>query len=430
MSGLRDRILRLTRSSERETASEQPLTTSVEGSYDQEAVEWARVDAEIHRVRDGTFIKRTRRYPLEHAHGRYRLGELRSVTDEFAVLGHIERELADASQLLFFDTETTGLGVGAGNVPFMIGYGYMEETQFVVEQLFIRNPAEEHDALSYLRDVISRFSHVITYNGRSFDWPVLMNRFVLQRLAPPSEPAHIDLLYPSRSLWKESLPSCRLGVIEEQKLGLRRAGDLPGSEAPARYVQYLSSKRIDDVIEVFVHNERDILSLAALTVCFQELLSGATSKLTVPGIVREDGVKLAAWLDRLDRRGWAREALLTALRTDSISRTRLLEAASLWKRWHEYDQAAACWHLYCRRSHGKHLTVEPLIELAIYYEHRVRDIEAAITWARQAREVVERRMALGRRREIDRDLLRQIDHRLARLFKKNGKPTQELLNFH
>src|SRR5690606_8233663 len=111
---------------------------------------WASIEAELCTSAGGTFIKRTRRYPLQAAHGQCTLGELWRLGGQLALLSAPQQELVDPSQLLFLDTETTGLGVGAGNVPFMIGYGYVEEGQFTVEQLFIRDPAEEYYALNHL----------------------------------------------------------------------------------------------------------------------------------------------------------------------------------------------------------------------------------------------------------------------------------------
>jgi len=429
MSGLRDRLLRLTKSAGRSPAAG-PNPDSRDAS-DEESAKWARIGALVVRESEGAFIKRTIRYELSHAHGRYRLDELRGVERHIAALGHVRQDIRHTSQMLFFDTETTGLGVGAGNVPFMIGCGYVDGSQFIVDQLFIRDPREERQALAYLSGVLQRFTHMITYNGRSFDWSVLKNRYVLHRLEPPKELAQADLLYAARSLWKETLPSCRLSVIEQSKLGYSRERDLPGAEAPVRYMQFLRSRDVRDVEDIFIHNERDILSLAALTVCIGYLMSGSVRDETpVPGIVPEDKVRIAVWLDKLQRHAEARELLHEAQRRNEISRVRLLEAASLWKKWHEYDRAAACWRAYVENSPGKMRSVEPFIELAIYYEHRVRDFEAAIYWAQRARTTVERRMTLGRNRSPDRELMREIDHRLNRLRGKMGKPAQEKFNFH
>jgi len=428
MNSLRDRLRRLTKASDEQQAGQFPdATGAVEPDADDG--KWRQLDARIRRSEGGAFILRTRRYPLEHRHGRYSLGELNIIDDTLATLASAPVPLTDASQLLFFDTETTGLGVGTGNVPFMIGCGYAEGNQFIVEQLFIRNPAEEYYALVYLGSLLKRFTHVVTYNGRSFDWPVLKNRFVLHRLQAPGDPAHLDFLYAARSLWSRQLTSCKLTTVEEQKLGIIRGHDLPGSEAPERYRQYLITQRVKDMEEVFIHNERDIVTLAVLAVHFQHLLSGTVR--SAPHTVPEDEVRVAFWLDKLNLPSRAQEVLYGALKqAGKLSRGQILEAASLCKKWHDYDRAAGLWQAYCKQSSGTLQALEPLIELAMYYEHRKRDMEAALHWSLQARSLLERRLSLGRRQASDRVRLHEIDHRLERLRRKIDKPTQQMIHFH
>src|SRR5690606_4542716 len=123
------------------------------------------IDAELCTIAGGTVIKRTRRYPLHASHGQSTLGALWQMGEHLGLLSAPQQKLVSPAKLLFLDTETTGLGVGAGNVPFMIGYGYVEQEQFIVEQLFIRDPAEEHYALTHLQSVVERFSHIVTFNG-------------------------------------------------------------------------------------------------------------------------------------------------------------------------------------------------------------------------------------------------------------------------
>jgi len=429
MNSLRDRLLRLTKSND-EQRPDRNATASDAAETEAEGGEWRQLEARICRTDGGAFVLRRRRYSLAGRHGRYSLGELNAINNRMNALASAsDRPILGPEQLLFFDTETTGLGVGAGNVPFMIGCGYLDGHEFVVEQLFMRNPAEEYHALLHLGSLLKRFSHVVTYNGRSFDWPVLKNRFVLHRLDAPEEPSHLDFLYAARSLWSRQLASCKLSTVEQQKLGIFRGHDLPGSEAPERYRQYLITRRARDMEEVFLHNERDIVTLAVLAVHFQHLLSGTLHK--TPDIVPEDEVRVAGWLDKLNLHSLAQEVLHAALQQASrLKREQLLEAAALCKKWHDYDQAARLWRAYCQQSAGTLHALEPLIELAMYYEHRRRDPEAALHWSLQARRLLERRMSLSRRQAQDRALLREIDHRLDRLRRKIDKPAQEMMHFH
>src|SRR5690606_25250317 len=125
---------------------------------------------------------------------------------------------------------------------------------FVVQQLFVRDPGEEWAMLHYFKQLAANFSHLVTYNGKSFDWPLLANRYVLNRMAEgPAELEHLDLLYIARSLWKNSLDSCRLSRVEEARLGIMREGDVPGSLVPTLYFQYLTDGDFTPLEGVFRH---------------------------------------------------------------------------------------------------------------------------------------------------------------------------------
>ncbi|AFC30034.1 hypothetical protein PM3016_3179 [Paenibacillus mucilaginosus 3016] len=214
-------------------------------------------------------------------------------------------------QFLFLDTETTGLGHGAGNVPFMIGIGFYEGDSFVVEQMLIRHPGEEAAMLGYLQEKLRTRPILISYNGKSFDWPIVRNRYIMNRLRMDQEPAaHLDFLYPSRRLWKHTLPSCRLGLVEELRLGVRRDGDVPGAMAPVLYFRYLAEKDPLVLQGVFLHNELDVLSLAGLAVLFARLLEGSLSWKDVRAYGTEEWFRLGLWLEKAGLAERADEALL------------------------------------------------------------------------------------------------------------------------
>lgn len=428
----------------------------------------------------GSFLLRRCEYPLEYRHGLYELGELLGRASELwpvaarqnnaakaaAILGKsagkrksgsgsmsTEADLPpmdglsanssaapdpaaepalqpiEASRLLFLDTETTGLGVGAGNVPFMIGIGCFEPEngRMIVEQTLIRHPGEEKAMLQYLLGRMNGRTHLVTYNGRSFDWPVLASRFILNgwRRSGP-EPGHLDFLHPSRALWRNTLESCRLSRIEEERLGIGRVDDVPGSLAPELYMWYLNDGDASHLEGVYLHNERDILTLVTLATHFAGLLSGEVSGGPGPGLLPEGAEELyrtAAWLDAHGRtdlsepffralsernessatRWW----LLSALRYKRLGR--LEEAVSLWQRAAEIAERAAF------PSYEAH------VELAMHYEHRVKDIGTALHYAESAMDLALRRTASLRetpRVREERDALRK---RLDRLKRKAGR---------
>ncbi len=172
MSGLRERLGRLRGPA---AAGATPPPPPEAGG------EWAQLGAHIATSPAGSFVMRRREYGADSVHGKYRLRELADVAAQLSCF-HEQDAVVRLEELLFFDTETTGLGVGAGNVPFMVGIGYYTGELFTVEQLMIRNPAEEHAMLVYLQELLGRYTHIVSYNGRTFDWPILKNRFVLNRL--------------------------------------------------------------------------------------------------------------------------------------------------------------------------------------------------------------------------------------------------------
>lgn len=383
---------------------------------------WDRLGAGAHRNDWGMFVMRRRVYPAAHRHGAYRLKELCGAAEPLSALasaggsakrggagqrrgGSItmppalsERPESAAvchERLLFLDTETTGLGVGAGNVPFMVGIGFYERESFVVEQLFIRNPAEEAAMLEHLRLRLEERDILVSYNGKSFDWPILKNRFILNRQPEAADPIHFDFLYPSRSLWRNTLPSCRLSSVERERLGLSRIDDVPGSLAPALYFQYLAENDPALVAGVFEHNEKDVLTLACLAVHFARLLAGG---LPLKRMEPEELYRLALWLDKLGRAEAAEDAIGELLARDAEEAADYwLPAASFFKRRGRHQSAALLWERFVELKRSRTASLEPYVELAMYYEHRVRDYDRALFYAEQAMERARSRLAAVRK---------------------------------
>ena len=168
-------------------------------------------------------------------------------------------------EILFLDTETTGLSGGAGTVAFQIGVGYFSSSGFVVEQFLMHDYPEEAEMLRRLNGMMQRFSVLCTFNGRNFDVPLLRSRFLMNRIADAAIPQlHADVLYPARRIWKLRLKSCRLSHLEEQLLHVQRDDDLPGALVPQTYFQYLKDGRFEPLNRILEHNKQDIVSLAQL----------------------------------------------------------------------------------------------------------------------------------------------------------------------
>ncbi|NRF93974.1 ribonuclease H-like domain-containing protein [Paenibacillus frigoriresistens] len=414
MSGLREKLGRL-----RGPAAAQIALPSLPVADD----EWAQLGAHVETSPAGSFVMRRRVYGADSVHGKYRLRELADVAQQLSCF-HDRDAVVRLEELLFFDTETTGLGVGAGNVPFMVGIGFYTGELFTVEQLLIRNPAEEHAMLVYLQVLLDRFTHIISYNGRTFDWPILKNRYVLNRLQlDDAKLLQIDLLYPSRSLWRNTLPSCRLSKVEESRLGFERVDDVPGSMAPALYFQYLAEKNPSVLEGVFVHNEHDIVTLAALAIHFGKLVSGESE--LDPELELEEMFRTGLWLDKMGRSVIAenyfdllyarllndlessnpadQESAILLLAAFYKKNGEYLRAVELWKRWIVIKNASIALHL------------EPYLELAMYYEHREKNFAQAIFYAEEAWAKLWRRRSLHRGDKRQNEVEEALEKRLHRL---------------
>lgn len=449
MSGLRERLGRL-----RGSAAAQTAPPSLPAADD----EWVQLGAHIETSPAGSFVMRRREYGTDSVHGKYRLRELSDCAQQLSCF-HDRAAVVRHDALLFFDTETTGLGVGAGNVPFMVGIGYYTEELFTVEQLLIRNPAEEQAMLVYLQGLLDRFTHIVSYNGRTFDWPILKNRYVLNRLTlDESKLLQLDLLYPSRSLWRNTLPSCRLSKVEESRLGFERVDDVPGSMAPALYFQYLAEKNPAVLQGVFVHNEHDIVTLAALAIHFSKLLSG--DMVPVPAVPStelddeavsenmnaqnaevelEELYRTGLWLDKMERFTLSEtffEHLYSRLMLDpkpsntSEHESAILQLAAFYKKKGDYLRAVDLWKRWIQiKNASLALQLEPYLELAMYYEHRERNLNQAIFYAEEAWAKLWRRRSLHRgdrkQNEIEEALEKRIHRLKDKLRKTENSPVRE-----
>jgi len=188
-----------------------------------------------------------------------------SFTGEIAQLSARGSMLAGctAEQLVFLDTETTGLSGGAGTFLFLVGLGRIVEQEIRIEQLLLADYPGEPEFLELLRDRFRPDDVIVSYNGRSFDLQILRQRFLMNGVAW-TEPRQIDLLYPARRLWRRVLPDCRLSTLERHVLAFRRELDIPGFEVPARFFRFLDGEDPTVLSEVVAHHEHDVRTLARL----------------------------------------------------------------------------------------------------------------------------------------------------------------------
>ena len=176
----------------------------------------------------------------------------------------------DVRRMVFWDTETTGLG-GPGTYVFLVGLGYLEDDAFVVRQHFIRSPDEEAAMLQAIAETLPQWPTMTTFNGVSFDLPLLRARMKVHDIKLDlRDVLHCDLLYGARRLWQRRLRNCRLQTLEEHILDFKRQGDVPSAEVPGMYFDYLETGDLASLEGVFHHNVLDIISLAGLMIAMHE----------------------------------------------------------------------------------------------------------------------------------------------------------------
>ena len=303
----------------------------------------------------------------------------------------------DYREALFFDTETTGLAGGTGTVAFLIGLGWFEGDGFVTRQLFARDYAEERATLLDLMALLRERRFLVSFNGKAFDANLLASRFIMNRLPDPlAALPHLDLLHPARRLLSHRLADRRLGALEAALLGFEREGDVPGSEIPQRYFDWLRRRDGRLMADVFEHNRLDILSLAALAAHLAELIHP-------DGETAHPGDRLAA-----ARLFLARELPDEAVRlldplcgcaSPETAREAARELSLHHKREGRWSEATALWEEMVRRDGEDRFA---LIELAKWHEHRRRDFARALALTERAgagRLSPDERADLVRRRE-------------------------------
>ena len=221
---------------------------------------------EIARGEQGEFAARVERYPLDHRHGRAQLGEYLAC-DVHALAAEARDEriaAADPARAVFLDIETNGLQGGAGSYSFLIALGRFDGDAFELWQGFLRHPGDERALLGEAARRVASASFAVTFFGKSFDRHRLEDKLRLHGLGSPllTQP-HLDLYWPCRRRFRAGLPDGRLATMERAVCGVERDDDLPGSYAPAAWLDFLAG-RPHRLEAVFAHNALDVLSLPVL----------------------------------------------------------------------------------------------------------------------------------------------------------------------
>jgi len=355
--------------------------------------------------------------------------ELLSRTRDESLSRKTRAALEDPEKWLFLDTETTGLAGGTGTYAFLIGLAWWDAGGLQAEQFLMRDFTEEYSVLHELSARAAERPVLVTFNGKSFDWPLLENRFTMTRsIAVPKLAAHLDLLHPARALWKLRLGSVRLvelerHVIDAPRLGWHRENDVASALIPQFYFDYLRGGPAEPLAGVVRHNQMDLRGLAAL-------FGKINSLLTDDDCHSEniDSLDLLGLSKFLQRRGDAdrahsacAQALSMGLPAEFRPKARR-DLALMAKRRGEHARAAEIWLEIVADLHDGIYACE---QLAIYYERRAKDLVKAAEFARLAIAKLLRQRANSRDPFLTTRFARlekKFLQRVARL-EKNSRPS-------
>jgi tetratricopeptide (TPR) repeat protein len=383
-----------------------------------------------------------RRYESDRWHGDVRIGDCElSDCEGLDVLDPtlgantaIGQPVGDGGpRTIFIDLETTGLSGGAGTVAFLVGCGYFDLGAFQIRQFLLTSYKAERALLAASADFFGAAALIVSYNGKTFDLPVMETRWVFHRMEMPLERTrHIDMLHAARRLWKareavedDGDDGCRLGALERALFDVRRIGDVAGFEIPRRFFQFLRSGDPRPLEPVLEHNRMDLVSLAAVTARAVQLAKNGADAC-------RDGSEALALGRMLERAGaldraeacYRRAAASSAIETKAAALYRL---GLRFRRERRFNEAAVFWRQLLELTHGtvarrnallqglKHFAAEAL---AVHHEHRARDYPRARELALFALDATADSRSCRR--------AEGVRHRLARLERKIARTTSPL----
>lgn len=317
------------------------------------------------------------------------------------------------NRILYLDTETSGLAGGTGTFAFMVGIGYIDDEGFHDYQLFLRHPAEEKALLASLTKFIEEFEVVVTFNGASFDIPLLNTRHTMNSIQSPfPDRLHIDMLPLARRLWRNRLPSRRLGNLEVEILGMGRTEDeVPGWLVPELYHDYILSGDARPLAGVFYHNEMDIRSLAALFLHCADLLSNPMNYAADEGL---DLIAIGRLFEELGQTDKALELYEIAMNVglpENFYIQTILRYAEIYRKRGDLQGASSLWARAAALGN-----VDACINLSKHYEHHEKELHQAYHWAAQAKKLI---LANNSTSSFSAEyILDPVENRLSRLKKK------------
>ncbi len=372
--------------------------------------EWERNQVRPYFLDEDYCLIREVSYPIDKQHGKYSFRDYFKAVSQWQMFEGehpLSAKGLQANDLFFFDTETTGLGGGTGNTIFLLGYAKVRENEVILRQHILPQPGSEVPLYySFLENV--DYNTLVTYNGKSFDWPQVKTRHTLVREHVPKLPSfgHFDLYHGSRRLWKGKLESVKLVNVESEILDFKRTDDVPGFLAPIIFFDFVERKEPEGMLGVLKHNELDILSLITLYTHLSFQILGIDKDQT-----SEEQLAVGKWLEYTGNAELAQSSFERLLASQStVSRFEAMRSLSYqYKKQKKYDEAITLWEELSNNAPYL-MRIEALIEWAKALEHHYKLYEEALEMSMKALEIEER---VSHNKHSSSEILRRI-HRLEK----------------
>lgn len=358
----------------------------------------------------GEFFYRDQLFSKDYKHGDFDLFE---INDELVIIdGSSSDRSFHIKDCVFIDTETTGLAISGGTFAFMIGVGFYDQDQFKLRQYFLKEQVQEDAMLLDLLNFMEPFSTIVSYNGVSFDLPIIKSRYRYHRIPAKIEKKdHIDLLKFARMYFRFQFDDRSLKSIESKVLNFQRSEEeIPGYLAPVIYQDYLKKNEIDQINGVFYHNAMDIVSLGALIGVINQISlfneSFHEKYETVNFSIAKQYEKNKIFEKALNSyKSTADQSNLP----DPIRKHCLLSIAKIYKKQGQFDLAINYW-----KNELLLENFEANIELAKMYEHKFKNINTALKFCNKALFILENDIESIKNKK----LIDECIHRIKRLEQK------------
>jgi hypothetical protein len=324
-------------------------------------------------------------YHYGYSHGNVIIS-LEDIFPEFHKLVKINTGDSEIKKHLFIDTETTGLSGGTGTIPFLIGFGYFDQSGFRLGQLILENPINENAQLVEFAKVLQQFENTITFNGKSFDLPLIHTRYALNNIPDPLDRfSHIDLLHLSRKIWKSRLSDRSLNELENHILHYSRSSEeVPGWMIPQIYFDFLKSGDGSQLKNVSYHNAIDVVSMAALYIKINMMLKDSLAEKIIDF---SDLFAIGQMYENINESEKALTIYKACFSSKELVGFELLNLckhmAVLYRKQDKWNDAAMYWKISAELN-----DMESCIALAKFNEHILRNRGESLDWVARAESIL------------------------------------------